>query len=277
MTGTNGNITTKRRGFRSLAVALTGFGVLGAAEAYSQPVAQMKSAASAVISGVPTDSPIPVPEDKEGLAVYRAALKARGTKILISTEARWLWLIMGRDTLVSAPVAIGMGTTFDYNGKSYEFSTPRGKRLVRLKQENPIWTVPEWHYYEKAAKRGLEAVHLQPDSPYLLEDGTWLDIRDGAVGRVNQFGNWWPFSQDFEIIFEGKIFIPPMNTIQRRVTNALGPYKLDMGEGYLIHGTHSENKDSIGQAASHGCVRMRNDDLTILYQLVPAGTSVFIF
>ena len=71
--------------------------------------------------------------------------------------------------------------------------------------------------------------------------------------------------------------MPPMTALQRKVTDALGPYKLDMGEGYLIHGTHQDNSDSIGQAASHGCVRMRNADLAILYQFVPAGTPVFIF
>jgi lipoprotein-anchoring transpeptidase ErfK/SrfK len=222
-------------------------------------------------------SSITMPPDSDGIAVYRAARKAKGMKILISTEDKRLWLISGRDTLLKAPVAIGKGNTFEYNGKRYVFKTPRGQRTIRLKQENPVWTVPEWHYFEKAAMRGLQAVHLKEGRPYLLEDGTALDIREDQVGRINRFGNWWPFSQDFEIIFDGKIFIPPMNTIQRKVTQALGPYKLDMGNGYLIHGTHIYNEDSIGTAASHGCVRVRNSDLAILYQLVAPGTPVFIF
>jgi hypothetical protein len=218
-----------------------------------------------------------MPADSDGITIYRAALRAKGTKIMVSTEKKWLWLITGRDTLVSAPVAIGKGNTFTFNGKTYKFSTPRGKRIVRTKTDKPVWTVPEWHYYEKAAARGLQAVHLKADEPVLLSDGTFISIRGDSVGRINKFGNWWPFTQDFEIIFDGKIFIPPMNTIQRKVTDALGPYKLDMGEGYLIHGTHVDNEDSIGTAASHGCVRMRNADLMILYQLVDPGTPVFIF
>jgi hypothetical protein len=217
------------------------------------------------------------PSDTDGLSVHEAALKARGARIVVSTEKRWLWYVQGRDTLVSAPVAIGMGKTFEYNGKRYPFHTPRGKRVVRAKQADPIWTVPEWHYYEKATQRGLQVVKLQRGTPYVLEDGTWLDIRGNEVGRVNQFGNWWPFSQDFEIIFDGKIFMPPMGTTQRQVTNALGPYKLDLGEGYLIHGTHEDNSSSIGQAVSHGCVRMRNADLSVLYELVSPGTPVFIY
>ena len=226
------------------------------------------------LSNVPVAT---MPSDSDGVAVYRAAKNAKGTRILVSTEDKRLWLISGRDTLVSAPIAIGKGNTFEYNGKRYVFKTPRGRRTVQSKSEKPVWTVPEWHYFEKAAQRGLKAVHLRADEPYVLEDGTVIDIRGDQVGRVNRFGNWWPFSQDFEIIFDGKIFIPPMNTIQRKVTQALGPYKLDMGGGYLIHGTHEYNEDSIGQAASHGCVRMRNKDLEVLYRLVQPGTPIYIF
>lgn len=246
--------------------------VVGVADAPAQVQAQATQLAIRNSSVVPV-----VPTDAKGLSVYRAARSARGPKILISTESKWLWYVNGRDTLVSAPVAIGIGETFEYNGKTYVFETPRGKRTVRAKQKNPIWTVPVWHYYEKAHQRGLDAVHLKPDEPYLLEDGTWIEIRENQVGRVNKFGNWWPFSQDFEIMFDGKIFIPPMNTIQRRVTDALGPYKLDTGDGYLIHGTHLYNEDSIGTAASHGCVRMRNEDLEVLYGVVKTGTPVYIF
>jgi lipoprotein-anchoring transpeptidase ErfK/SrfK len=41
-----------------------------------------------------------------------------------------------------------------------------------------------------------------------------------------------------------------------------------------IHGTNDEH--GIGWRGSHGCVRMRNDDVTELYDLVPEGTQVWI-
>jgi len=44
--------------------------------------------------------------------------------------------------------------------------------------------------------------------------------------------------------------------------------------GYGIHGTN--NEASIGTAASHGCVRMRNDDVIRIYDIVPLGTRVKI-
>ena len=247
----------------ALVITLTGSGMIGAANA------SVTSNEPSIRSAMPADS--------DGIMVYRAALRAKGTKIMVSTEKKWLWLISGRDTIVSAPIAIGSGKTFKYHGKTYKFSTPRGKRTVLGKTDKPIWTVPEWHYLEKAAAKNLEVVYLKPGQSYELADGTWIDIRDDQVGRVNRFGNWHPFSQDFEIMFDGKIFVPPMGTVQRTVTDALGPYKLDMGQGYLIHGTHIYTEDSIGLAASHGCVRMRNVDLGILYQFVEPGTPVFIF
>lgn len=44
--------------------------------------------------------------------------------------------------------------------------------------------------------------------------------------------------------------------------------------GYGIHGT--DNPSSIGTAASHGCVRMYNEDVNELYDIVPLGTPVQI-
>lgn len=227
--------------------------------------------------GDPEYRPASMPTDNAGILVYKAAKKYPGAKILVSTEDRWLWLVQGRDTLLSAQIAIGLGRDFELNGQKYDFSTPRGKRKIIKKEENPIWTVPVWHYYEKAAQRDLEAVVMKAGEIYPLEDGTSLEVRDGQVGRVNHFGNFWPFTPGIEIVFDGKIFVPPENTPQRRVPEALGPYKLDMGQGYLIHGTHMWNETTIGQAASHGCVRMRNEDVERLYSMVDPGTAVFIF
>jgi hypothetical protein len=217
------------------------------------------------------------PSDIEGLAVYRAALKATGTRIVVSTEARWLWLIQGRDTVMSVPVAVGMGKDFEFQGNKYRFETPRGKLRVLDKVDNPLWTVPVWHYYEKATDRSLEVVFLKPNDQVMLEDSTFVVVQDNQVGRINRQGNFWPFDPGSEIVFDNKIFVPPLNTPQRRVPDALGPHAFKLGDGYMIHGTHEYDADSIGLAVSHGCVRMRNEDLVELYQEVPVGTAVYIY
>ncbi len=41
-----------------------------------------------------------------------------------------------------------------------------------------------------------------------------------------------------------------------------------------IHGTNHEAE--IGQPASHGCVRMKNDDLIALFEQIPEGAEVLI-
>jgi hypothetical protein len=215
--------------------------------------------------------------DSLSTRVLAQAGAERGMRILVSIEERWLWLLRGTDTLMSVPAAVGMNKDFEFEGRKFTFATPRGRRKVLAKQASPVWNVPEWHYLEKAAKAKLIVVKLKPEQKYLLEDGTFIDVRGDQVGRLNKAGYWWPFSQNYDIEFYGKIFVPPENTIQRKVTNALGPYKLDTGDGYLIHGTHDYNENSIGDAVSHGCVRLTNDDLRVLYAQVPQGTPVFIF
>ena len=34
---------------------------------------------------------------------------------------------------------------------------------------------------------------------------------------------------------------------------------------------------SVGRAVSHGCVRLRNEDIAKLYAMVPVGTPVYIY
>jgi lipoprotein-anchoring transpeptidase ErfK/SrfK len=47
------------------------------------------------------------------------------------------------------------------------------------------------------------------------------------------------------------------------------------GAGQIgLHGT--DDAGSIGSAASHGCIRMRNDDITTLARLLPLGTPLTV-
>jgi len=50
---------------------------------------------------------------------------------------------------------------------------------------------------------------------------------------------------------------------------------VDSHDRYIyIHGTHEE--ESIGMPASHGCIRMRNDDVIRLFERCDVGESVVI-
>ena len=57
--------------------------------------------------------------------------------------------------------------------------------------------------------------------------------------------------------------------------DGLDPGNANTHERFIyIHGTRHEDK--IGEAASHGCVRMRNNDVIELFELVDEGTPVVI-
>jgi lipoprotein-anchoring transpeptidase ErfK/SrfK len=58
-------------------------------------------------------------------------------------------------------------------------------------------------------------------------------------------------------------------------SNPLGVAAIYLAEGLLrIHGTNEPS--SIGKAASSGCFRMNNDDVTELYQLVQPDAVVVV-
>ncbi len=58
--------------------------------------------------------------------------------------------------------------------------------------------------------------------------------------------------------------------------NPLGNYvlKLNVDGGYLLHGTNK--KHGIGMMVSHGCIRLRNEDIETIFHNAPVGTKVKI-
>lgn len=221
-------------------------------------------------------APAEVPPGAMGdTTAWLAALSAGGDRIVVSREERRLWLMAADSVVFSAPVAVGRDTIFHYGGQAYDFSTPTGRMVVQGKERDPLWVPPNWHYYEKAVEDDLEPVQLGPDDRVELSDSTYLEVRDKEVGRVNRFGNWRAFTPGSFIIFDGKIFIPPVGSPQRQIPKILGTHRLILGDGYLIHGTPEE--DTIGEWASHGCIRLFNRDVEYLFGKVAEGTAVYVY
>lgn len=54
--------------------------------------------------------------------------------------------------------------------------------------------------------------------------------------------------------------------------NPMGLFAMYIGNLYAIHGTNANF--GIGLRVSHGCVRLRNDDIEYLFKKVPVGTRV---
>ncbi|MBI3450738.1 MAG: L,D-transpeptidase [Acidobacteria bacterium] len=66
----------------------------------------------------------------------------------------------------------------------------------------------------------------------------------------------------------------PHSRDDRMEEGVLGDYALDLGQGYLIHGTLFER--ALGLHVTHGCVRMGSKDLEYLFKTVKPGTKVYI-
>jgi L,D-transpeptidase-like protein len=196
-------------------------------------------------------------------------------RIVISLNDRRLWVLIGYDTLLAGPVAVSMDSGFEYAGKSWRFETPRGVRAVLAKRENPVWIPPDWHYAEVARAHSLGLASMDAGKTK-LNDGNWLEVRDSTVGLVYAVsGEFAALPTDEEIVFDDKLFIPPVGTLNRRIEGELGLYALDTGDGILLHGT--PHKASIGGATTHGCIRLRDQDIAWMFEMLPLKTRVYIY
>jgi hypothetical protein len=203
------------------------------------------------------------------------AERATGFRVVVSLQDHRLWVIIDRDTVLNTLVAVAKGNTLEYQGRAWKFTTPRGLRTVRAKESDPVWKPPVWLYAETAKEYGLKLLEMPARGAVKLKDGRQISVRDSIVGLVGFDGEWQPLPIDEHIVFDSTLYVPPLSALNRRIEGQLGKYRLDLGEGYLLHGT--PYKDSIGMAATHGCVRLRDEDIEWLFTNVPTDTKVYIY
>jgi L,D-transpeptidase YbiS len=77
----------------------------------------------------------------------------------------------------------------------------------------------------------------------------------------------WAFIEENEPI--------PKDRSKRLEEGVLGDYALDIGDDYMIHGTIYTRL--LGQPVTHGCIRLYDDDLKVIYDASKKGTKVYIF
>jgi hypothetical protein len=206
------------------------------------------------------------------------AAAANQPYIVVSMADHRIWYKQGKEVLFEAPVATGSGKELvGGSGGNWRFETPRGRLVVKGKDEDPAWVPPDWHYVEMANKKGLGVVHLDPGESIRTGDAV-ITTQGGEV--VKRYNNGTTVSlgtgvEGKEIVANGNIVVPPYGTSARRYLGVMGTRRLELGDGYGIHGT--DHPETIGQSVSHGCVRMRNEDIEKLYPMVPVGTPVYIY
>jgi lipoprotein-anchoring transpeptidase ErfK/SrfK len=212
--------------------------------------------------------------------------------LIVSTAENKLYVRQNGQTVFEAVCSTGKGTTLAVDGKTLVFDTPIGKFHIIQKEENPLWVPPDWHYVEEGRKNGLRVVRLNR--------GQAIDANTGRPAAARSEGVWsWfrssppvlrvqgndvvldngttrtPLPPGKTIIAGDAIVIPPIDTAQRHYDKVLGHYRLELGDGYGIHGTDEPEK--LGQSVSHGCVRVGDDDLARLYAMANVGDEVVIY
>jgi len=198
--------------------------------------------------------------------------------IVVSIADHRLWYKRGDQILFTTQVATGSGKVLSKGGgNKWKFETPRGRLVVESKETEPTWVPPDWHYVEMAKKKSMGLVHLVRGQAIKLADGSAITVEGNEVVRKAADGQEIPFdvAEGREIVANKNIIIPPFGTTQRKYSGVLGTNRLNLGDGYALHGTDAPS--SIGTSVSHGCVRLRNEDIETLYQMVPVGTPVYIY
>lgn len=68
--------------------------------------------------------------------------------------------------------------------------------------------------------------------------------------------------------------IPRPGVPERYVFGVLGSYGIDIGAGYLVHG--SPYRIDIGTRSTHGCIRLLDEDLEAVYHTLGVGDAVIV-
>jgi lipoprotein-anchoring transpeptidase ErfK/SrfK len=105
----------------------------------------------------------------------------------------------------------------------------------------------------------------------LFEDGRVVKIYPIAVGKHSTPSPSGSFHIASRVV--RPTWYQPGKAVPAGPANPLGTRWMGLGyKGYGIHGTNRPK--SIGKAASHGCIRMRNEDVEDLFARVEVGDPV---
>lgn len=111
-----------------------------------------------------------------------------------------------------------------------------------------------------------EGSNQTPLGRFIVMEKHGVDAGSGTIFKARQpVGQWTPGMETASDLVLTRILW--LQGLEARNANTYHRY-------IYIHGTNDESR--IGQAASHGCVRMRNREVIELFDLVPVGTPVWI-
>ena len=185
--------------------------------------------------------------------------------ITVSTQENKVYARRNGQLVFEAVCSTGKNETLRAQGRTMVFRTPIGRFRIKSKEENPKWVPPDWHYIEEAQKNGLDVVRLNHGQR----------ISDLYVSGNTVYAGGYPVDSGQLIVRGGAVVIPPVGTTARQFPDVLGTHRLNLGDGYALHGTQAVKL--LGQSVSHGCVRLHNDDIARLFSMASVGDEVIIY
>jgi lipoprotein-anchoring transpeptidase ErfK/SrfK len=152
-----------------------------------------------------------------------------------------------------------------------EAMTPRSRYVIINTSEN-LYTL-------KSGRKVLHEGICSTGSYTMLktydDKEQWIFKTPRGIFRVNDVLRKpvWRMP-DWAFVEEG-LPIPSAYSPKRYEYGVLGDWALDIGRGYLIHGTLYQR--FLGLPVTHGCIRLGDDDLKVVIHNLSVGSKVYIY
>lgn len=222
-------------------------------------------------------------------------------KKLVKEKLRY-WLQESLSLTVITLALAGIAA-FAFSVIAYELKLIASLNLQIIEQNNQMGLLQEQLKQLKTENAAAYdtgrhiAVSLKENKLYLMEGRDavrTIKVATGSGRKIQKFGREFEFvtptgrfpilkkdvdpiwyAPDWDWIERGET-VPEDLTMQDRARKGvMGKYALRLGDGIAIHGT--DKPWTIGQYATHGCVRVGAKDLEILFNSVDTGTVVYIY
>lgn len=189
--------------------------------------------------------------------------------------------ILSAVAIVAAAVSFGAGsanaenqTGSVYNNVKYNFGSNTWKMDSKY--------LPAEISYSSSEKPGTVIISTRKKYLYVVQEGGKAKRFGIGVGRR---GFRWSGEEKVSRKAEWPAWHPPAEMREREPhlpermeggeDNPLGARALYLGNTlYRIHGTHQPW--TIGESVSSGCIRLRNEDVISLYDMVKVGAKVIV-
>jgi L,D-transpeptidase YbiS len=154
------------------------------------------------------------------------------------------------------------------------------EKLARQQPSTPYLIVDtsQNRIYLKSGEKLLHEAVCSSGSYVLLKASNnqqWMFSTPRGVFRVLGKHNAPVWRRpDWAFVEEG-LPIPAPYAKERYEAGVLGEHGIDFGNGYLIHGTLYQRQ--LGLPVTHGCIRLGDEDLRIVYRNLQVGSEIFIY